>query len=219
MTELRSFHNDLAVKAKYVGRVRAHIAADHLIRGTGWNGARGCAVGCTLEAYDHARYPVELGLPEWLARLEDTLFEGMSQEKSRTWPERFLAAIPLGVTEDQFERRVRAPFLIFVLEHALTTFDHEKFPDVKLAVDRSIALWRRDDIGSSDWIEQAQATWEAALAAARAEAAWEAALAAARAAAARAAAAAWEAAAAARAEAYDRFADELLRLLEGSDHD
>ena len=215
---LRSFHNDIEVKKKYVARTEAHRKADTLIRGTGWDGHRGCAVGCTLEAYDHSRYPVELGLPEWLARVEDTLFEGMSKDNAMLWPSRFLMAIPVGVTEQQFEHQVKAPFHVLVLESALTTFDHAKFPDVKASIDRSIALWRRGDIGSKEWESEAQAAAEAAAALAARAAAWAAAWAA-RAAARAAWAAAWAAWAAARAaeaaaEAkYDYFAEELLKLL------
>ncbi|MDE2588758.1 MAG: hypothetical protein KGL95_03735, partial [Patescibacteria group bacterium] len=83
---LIAFHGKEEIKNKYVSRMKAHIEADELIRGTGWDGKRGCAVGCTLNRYDHACYQNELGLPEWLARLEDTLFEGMSKEKSKIFP-------------------------------------------------------------------------------------------------------------------------------------
>ncbi len=185
---MKSFHGKQSVKDKYLSRVIAHQQADRLIRGTGWEDGKGCAVGCTLENYDHSRYPVELGIPEWLARLEDTLFEGMSVEKSKNWPELFLAAIPVGVTEERFEREIKAPFLVAVLQSTLDTFDHAKYPAVKAAVDGSIALWQRDDIGSDEWAAEAEAT----------------------------AARAWAAARAAEAEAtaarYDFFADELLRL-------
>lgn len=51
--------------------------------------------------------------------------------------------------------RVKAPFLVFVLESTLTTFDHKNFPDVKKCVDASIDLWKRDDLGSVRWIEVA----------------------------------------------------------------
>lgn len=64
-----SFHNDIAVKQKYLDRVMAHQKADNIIRGTGWSNGKGCAVGCTLENYDHSRYPIELGVPEWLAKI------------------------------------------------------------------------------------------------------------------------------------------------------
>ena len=148
---MQSFHNDIEVKRKYVARTEQHRKADEIIRGTGWDGSKGCAVGCTLERYEHALYPVELGIPEWLAHVEDTLFEGMSADRAMLWPSEFLVAIPLGVTEDQFERNVKAPFLVIVLESALKNFDHDKFPDCAAAVRGSIALWKRKDIGGRAW--------------------------------------------------------------------
>lgn len=96
MTTLRAFHGDPAIKAQYLARVRAHRIADDLTQGTGWENGKGCAVGCTLEAYDHSRYPVELGLPEWLAHLEDAIFEGLPHAQAMDWPEQFLEAIPVG---------------------------------------------------------------------------------------------------------------------------
>ncbi len=179
MTTLLAFHNDPAVKAKYLARVESHIAADHLIRGTGWDGFRGCAVGCTLEDYDHSRYPVELGIPEWLARVEDTLFEGMTKGRAETWPRDFLAAITPGVDLE----RVKAPFVIHVLRSTLKNFDHEKSPAVLAAVNGSIALWERSDVGSEAWKSAAEsaarsaesAAWSAESAAWSAEsAAWSA---------------------------------------------
>jgi hypothetical protein len=202
---LQAFHNDQAIKDRYLARVRAHREADNLVRGQGWENGRGCAVGCTLEAYDHSRYPTELGIPEWLARVEDTLFEGMPKKKAMLWPERFLAAIQPGVDLE----KVKAPFLIFILESALTSFDHEKYPDCKKAIGDVIALWR---LGETDLEEFARAAWTARAAARAAEAAEaaEAAAWAAEAAAWAARAAAW----AARAATYEKFADELIRLIE-----
>ena len=52
---LRAYHNDPATKRRYLARVRAHRLADELVQGTGFetNGqTRGCAVGCTLNAYE-----------------------------------------------------------------------------------------------------------------------------------------------------------------------
>ena len=114
---MQAFHNDIKIKQKYIERVDAHIKADNLIRGKGWENGKGCAVGCTLESYEHKQYETELGIPEWLARVEDTLFEGMNEEKSKTWPKVFLKVIPVGVDLEQ----VRVPFLLIVLEQNLNT--------------------------------------------------------------------------------------------------
>jgi hypothetical protein len=95
-TDLIAYHGKKEIKAKYLTRVRAHRAADQLVRGTGWTDGRGCAVGCTLHAYDHARYPIELGVPEILARLEDKIFESIDEKRAMQWPTQFLAAIPVG---------------------------------------------------------------------------------------------------------------------------
>ena len=99
MSQLLAYHGDPKVKAKYLARVRAHRKADELVQGVGFerNGeTRGCAVGCTLDAYDHARYPVELGMPEMLARLEDAIFEGLPKAKALEWPTQFLSAAKPG---------------------------------------------------------------------------------------------------------------------------
>jgi hypothetical protein len=96
MSTLIAFHGDPAVKEKYIARVRAHRLADDIVRGIGWKEGRGCAVGCTLEAYEHERYEPELGIPQALARLEDAIFEGVHWKSAPRWPEEFLQAIPVG---------------------------------------------------------------------------------------------------------------------------
>lgn len=103
---MRSFHGDPAIKEKYLSRVIAHRKADAIIQGTGWENGKGCAVGCTLESYDHSRYPIELGLPKWLAHLEDAIFERLEKEEAKLWPEKFLAAIPVGVCVEDVEHKL-----------------------------------------------------------------------------------------------------------------
>ena len=99
MTPGIAFHGSEDIKLAYLARLAKHRAADEITQGVGWetNGkTKGCAVGCTLEAYDHSRYPIELGIPEQLAHLEDCIFEGLAFEAALEWPERFLTAIPVG---------------------------------------------------------------------------------------------------------------------------
>jgi hypothetical protein len=104
-----SYHNDLEIKRKYIARVKKHRELDHLEQRLGWRNdgkTKGCAIGCTLEAYDHSRYPIELGLPEWLARLEDVIFESLPREQAMYWPEKLLEAIPVGVDVEPVRHRL-----------------------------------------------------------------------------------------------------------------
>jgi len=95
---MKAFHGDPAIKAKYVARLKAHHEADNIMQRVGWDpeAKHGCAVGCTLESYDHDQYPIELGLPVWLARLEDTIFENLSPIDAQQFAVDFLTVIPVG---------------------------------------------------------------------------------------------------------------------------
>jgi len=137
---MRAFHGDLKIKQKYLDRVNHHIAADHLIRGKGWDGEKGCAVGCTLECYYHKAFEEKLGIPEWLACVEDALFENMTLEKSRTWPRDFLAAIEPGADLEQ----VKTLYLIYVVKSTLKNFDHKRFPIAFESINHVIDLLSGD---------------------------------------------------------------------------
>ena len=93
---LLAYHGDPAIKAKYLARVQAHREADELIKGQYWEDGKGCAVGCTIHGSKHARYEIELGIPQMLARLEDCIFEGLPNGNAKKWPERFLSAAQPG---------------------------------------------------------------------------------------------------------------------------
>lgn len=95
---MKAFHNDPAIKGKYLARVRMHREADQLVKGQYWENGKGCAVGCTVHSSSHADYETELGIPRKLARIEDGIFEGLPNGQALSWPERFLdllAAAPV----------------------------------------------------------------------------------------------------------------------------
>jgi hypothetical protein len=128
------------VKEVYLARVRAHRIADEIVKGKYWQNGKGCAVGCTIHSSDHGKYEVELGIPEWLARVEDIIFEGLPNKRAMLWPEEFLEAIKPGVDLD----KIKTPLTIFILEDAIESmnacvFDADKFPDVKAALEQSKA--------------------------------------------------------------------------------
>ena len=197
MTPLLAFHADPAIQKKYLARVDAHRAADEIIQGEGWSGSRGCAVGCTLDAYDHGRYPTELGIPETLAHLEDAIHEGLPLADALDWPGRFLRAPRLGADLSLVWPR----YAVWLLT--------EEAPSPSGALVAALHKRRIDGAEPAirEWTEAARAARAAwwAGSAGSAAAAWEA-----RAAEAAAAARAAEAAGAA---CYRRQADMLLTLL------
>ena len=222
---MKAFHNDHSIKEKYLARVKYHREADNLIRGTGWVDGKGCAIGCTLESYDHSRYPIELGIPTWLAYLEDKIFEGLPLNEAIQWPERFLDAINVGSELD----KIKNPFLIFVLESVLEKFDHVKFSGVKLLIEKVITLLNDPKSTVEDFISAKKVAVAAVAAAYSADAVASAYAAAADAASAADAAAVYppvvadavasayaaaaDAVAKSRVNEYTKFADKLIELI------
>lgn len=98
---MKTFHNDPKIKEKYLKRLKQHAEADNIIQGIGWENGKGCAVGCTLENYGHGQYEIELGIPEWLAHLEDRVFEGLDAEQAKRFPVDFLESVPIGIEESE----------------------------------------------------------------------------------------------------------------------
>jgi hypothetical protein len=93
---LLSFHGKQEIKDKYVERVKLHAAADEIIQGTYWQNGKGCAVGCTVHSADHSAYETELGIPRIIARLEDRIFERLTNGEAKAFPLRFITAVPVG---------------------------------------------------------------------------------------------------------------------------
>ena len=116
---MQAFFNDVSVKAKYLDRVRQHAAADEIIHGKYWENGKGCAVGCTIHGSKHMDYESELGIPVMLAHLEDRLFEGQPNGKSKLFPERFLIAARIGADLS----RVGWKFLHWLLTEELASRD------------------------------------------------------------------------------------------------
>ena len=71
---------DLSV---HIERMKAHIEADELVPGTGFEDGKGCFIGCTFDRYDHRHAAKTTGVPEWLWYLADELHESMSRSVDR----------------------------------------------------------------------------------------------------------------------------------------
>ena len=176
---MKSFLGSQEVKEKYLARVAEHRERDELVHGTYWSFGKGCAVGCTVENSDdpHSRYPVELGIPVWLAYLEDGFFESMDNGEAKAWPTRFLEAIPVGVDLEP----VKPKFLRWLMTdkvHGVVQCA-KGYPNVKAAIlqtDAYLEDWIRN--GKPD--EKKRRAAESAARSAARSAEWSAARSAAR---------------------------------------
>ena len=179
MSALISYHGDPAVKAKYVQRFAAHRAADEVIQGTAFEDGRGCFVGCTLNAYEHGQFPVELGWPEWLAMLADTIFEGLPKAEAPQFGTDLLEAVPVGVDLES----VKSRFFLTIQRRNLARLEGSKEPYVnrcRTAI-QSVIDWlsagATDDAARSAAARSAESAAKSARSAAesaRSAAAWSA---------------------------------------------
>ena len=185
-SKMLSFRNDIKVKNKYLKRLKEHRIADEIVKGYYWENGKGCAVGCTVHSNNHRAYEYQLGIPEWLARLEDVIFEGLPNEEAKLWPELFLKSIPVGVTEEQFEElrhkqailRQKRNLKIQEQQYEVTPLDYLKqvIDAIKLVIKyhenpiESLRLEARSAARSATESARDSATWSAAYSASYSEA-------------------------------------------------
>lgn len=89
-------------KQELLGVLKSHQKADNFVKGKYWEYGKGCSVGCALESFtgntsDHSKFEELFGIPIVIARLNDGIFEGLSEEDSKWWPVAFVEAVPENV--------------------------------------------------------------------------------------------------------------------------
>jgi len=169
-------YKGVITKKELVSELKKHQKADAFLRGTyskmEGKKFKGCAVGCSLESVsrlkkikleygDHSRYQDLLGIPLWLARVEDTLFEGISLERSKSWPVEFAQAINSGADLE----KVKSPFLCFVLRSTLDKFDHSEYPEILKAINTVLNLYESGEKDPKKFKAAAWAVWDVSAAA------------------------------------------------------
>jgi len=108
---LKAFSHGIS-KEEFLNELRKHYEADNFIQGSYYSKSigKGCAVGCSVKSINDIRgkytaiihYGVyaAIGIPEWLAQLEETIFEGLDIEAAKEWPIQFTEAINTGAELD-----------------------------------------------------------------------------------------------------------------------
>ncbi len=73
---------DHKTKLKYIQRAKAHRAHDEIVQGQYWRDGKGCCIGCLSHTNENAHKALEdqTGIPSFVSKIADTLFEGMRSE-------------------------------------------------------------------------------------------------------------------------------------------
>ena len=190
-----SFFGEPCLKDAIVERVREHQRLDQIAQSIYWDGSKGCAIGCVLHSGEHMAFERQLGLPVFLAYMDEHVFECLPLEDAKRWPLRFIEAVPVGVDLELIFPR----FMHWLLSDPDGMRKHANAETVRI-IDVLVTMYARRIEGISFDMQGAEAAGaaEAARAARAAGAAAE---------------AAW-AAEAAEAAAIHRQADYLITLLQ-----
>ena len=159
--ELRAFHNKQSIKDFYVERVQRHFDADEIIKGVYWEKGRGCGVGCTIESSEnpHQKFEDELGISRTIAKLEDRLFEGLTNGDAKKFPVRFLEAVNVGADLSM----VVPKFMVWMLSDKKDGVLKSASKDGKKIIKKIVKLYKKQISGGivtqSEWIAVSGEAW------------------------------------------------------------
>jgi len=146
MKQLQSFHNDEKIKAKYVKRLAGHYKANEIRQcNYYWKNGKGDAVGCTIHSSQqdiYKKYETELGIPEWVARLMEKIFDHISKNKAKKFAIQFLDSIPVGVTETEFNT-LKYKFFMYLVQN-IRQFDPDRYPKAQDVVNIVVELCKKE---------------------------------------------------------------------------
>jgi len=120
-------------KRLHVELAEKHLAADMLIKGTygeTYGSFKGCSVGCLSHDIDperndpHANVAEYFDYPEWLVRLQDTVFEGLPSPQDVQWHKQIadaLGRLPEDYDWQKAYHRVQIAILRVAHKHAGTS--------------------------------------------------------------------------------------------------
>ena len=217
-----SYLNDKKLKQDMVKEMELHLKQDQFIKGvySKTNGIfKGCSIGCAIDSLNriknktipysqHSGLETELGIPKWLARLNDTLYEGLPTEKAGKFSVDFLKAIPVGVNLDIVRHKLCAFILTGNIQRVLALKIKDDLKEKIVIALKMVLELHEKTILNGAWDDSAWSTARSAAESVARSAAWAAAWSATR-------SSAWSAAesAAWSAAEYVKYAEELLRLL------
>jgi hypothetical protein len=142
-------------KDKILSRIAQHRELDEIVQGTGFENGKGCAIGCSLDSYDHREYQRVVGVDGIVSGLIDWCHENLPAELSKDWPGRVAKALKSGA-DTTF---IADWWYVWLLTEDLKSMD----PDGVCA--KMGELFRRaaegDEPTKAEWDREARAAWAA----------------------------------------------------------
>lgn len=136
--EMLSYHNDSNFKDMVVGFMKDHQLLDDIIKGSYGETEygkefKGCAVGCTInsinkalgKSYDtnnHKVFEESMGIPTWLAAIQEEFFEVLPCGHDSQFAIEFLESIPVGVNLDIIQWK----FYSFIIIESIEAIKNKK---------------------------------------------------------------------------------------------
>ena len=206
---LTSYHNNKKLKTAIVNEMEKHRKGDQIVKGH-YGKMNGKFTGCAIHLMNvrlktqyctdsHKSFEDAIGVPEWLARLSDIIFEGLPEGDNSLFAVNFLKAIPVGVNLEPVKWHFCAYLLKENIERVLTLKISDELKEQVVSAIRQCLALQENAIKTGVW-EESAARSAAESARSAAESAAE--------------SAAWSAAeSAAEPAAYQKYAKELLKLL------
>jgi hypothetical protein len=118
-----------------------------------------------FERNQMSQFPVELGLPQWLTHLANSIFEGLPKDEAPQFRKDLLAAIPVGLDLAIDLKPVRNKFLLAVQQRNLARLKNNEEPyaaECREAIGQVIEYLKNPNPESAEIaIESAETAWSA----------------------------------------------------------
>ncbi len=145
-----TFQNPEYTKEDLIIRLKNHRDTGSIVRDiyrdVYWDNGKGSAVGCAVESNNNYK-PFDIlqdryGIPRWMGFLIENIFFCIANDCAIDFCLDVFSAIPVGVDLDDLKK----PFIIFILEFCLSTFNHYNNGDSYIAVNNVIELYKNKKI-------------------------------------------------------------------------
>lgn len=124
---MRAFHNSKKIKDDYVLKVISHSSLNTAEKKIAHSAYCGCSIGIHISCGNSKICEHELGIPEWLALVEDGIVGELSPQRAITWPILFLKSITPGKNLETIKR----PFLVYIVKSVLEKLKVDYFGQLK----------------------------------------------------------------------------------------